>query len=73
MLYSAVVIMLKTAFGTKVIPKSEFYVFERDKYISSTAIRNDLYGNFDWLPQEVRPYFVKKVLLIGGEVQESPL
>ena len=57
----------ENSFWNKGYPKSEFYVFERDKYISSTAIRNDLYGNFDWLPQEVRPYFVKKVLLIGGE------
>lgn len=35
-----------------------------DGQISSTAIRNDIYGHFDWLPSIVKPYFVKKVLLI---------
>lgn len=47
-------------------PDSEFYVFERND-ISSTAIREDLYGHWDWLPTFVRPYYVKKVLLIGVE------
>ncbi|MBQ6588541.1 MAG: AAA family ATPase [Butyrivibrio sp.] len=47
-------------------PDSEFYVFERND-ISSTAIRKDLYGHWDWLPTFVRPYYVKKVLLIGVE------
>jgi HTH-type transcriptional repressor of NAD biosynthesis genes len=47
-------------------PDSEFYVFERND-ISSTAIREDLYGRWDWLPTFVRPYYVKKVLLIGVE------
>lgn len=47
-------------------PDSEFYVFERND-ISSTAIRKDLYGHWDWLPIFVRPYYVKKVLLIGVE------
>lgn len=47
-------------------PDSEFYVFERND-ISSTAIRENLYGHWDWLPTFVRPYYVKKVLLIGVE------
>lgn len=47
-------------------PESELVVFERNG-ISSTAIRNDLYGNWDNLPTFVRPYFVKKVLIIGVE------
>ncbi|WP_029233145.1 AAA family ATPase [Butyrivibrio sp. VCB2006] len=47
-------------------PESEFYVFDRNE-ISSTEIRRDLYGHWDWLPTFVRPYFVKKVLLIGVE------
>lgn len=47
-------------------PDSEFYVFERND-ISSTAIREDLYGHWNWLPTFVRPYYVKKVLLIGVE------
>ena len=57
----------ENSFWNKCYPESEFVVFERDKYISSSAIRKDIYGHWDWLPQEVRPYFVKKVLLIGGE------
>ena len=57
----------ETSFWNKCYPESEFIVFERDEHISSTAIRNDVYGHWEWLPQEVRPYFVKKVLLIGGE------
>ncbi len=47
-------------------PDSEFYVFERND-ISSTAIRENLYGHWDWLPTFVRSYYVKKVLLIGVE------
>lgn len=57
----------ENSFWNKGYPESEFYVFDRNNEISSTAIRNNLYGHFDWLPKEVRPYFTKKVLLIGGE------
>ena len=45
---------------------SELVVFPRDNY-NSTAIRNDIFGHWDWMPQVVRSYFSKKVLLIGGE------
>lgn len=47
-------------------PDSEFYVFERDE-INSTEIRKDVYGHWDWLPNFVRPYYVKKVLITGVE------
>lgn len=47
-------------------PDSEFYVFERDE-INSTEIRKDVYGHWDWLPNFVRHYYVKKVLIIGVE------
>lgn len=47
-------------------PESELYVFKRNE-ISSTEIRNHPYAHWDWLPDIVRPYYVKKVLLIGGE------
>ncbi len=47
-------------------PESEFRVFPRNG-ISSTGIRRDPYGHWDWLPNVVKPYYVKKVLLIGGE------
>ena len=46
--------------------ESDFFVFPRNAY-NSTDIRNDIYGHWDWMPQIVRSYFSKKVLLIGGE------
>ena len=54
------------SFWNQCYPESEFVVFERDRY-NSTAIREDIYGHWDWMPQLVRSHFVKKVLLIGGE------
>lgn len=57
----------ENSFWNKCYEESEFRVFERDKFVSSSAIRKDIYGHWEWLPNEVRPYFVKKVLLIGGE------
>lgn len=52
---------------------SEFVVFPRNQY-NSTAIRKDIYGHWDWMPQVVRAYYTKKVLLIGGEsVRKSTL
>ncbi len=50
----------------KCYPESVIHVFERNE-ISSTALRSDLYGHWDWLPQVVRPYYTKRVLLMGGE------
>ncbi len=47
-------------------PESEFFVFERNE-ISSTEIRKNPYKRWDWIPNVVKPYFTKKVLLIGGE------
>lgn len=47
-------------------PDSEFFVFERDG-ISSTELRKRLYKHWDWLPNFVKPYYVKKVLIIGLE------
>lgn len=54
------------SFWNQCYPDSEFVVFPRNRY-NSTAIRQDLYGHWDWMPQIVRSHFVKKVLLIGGE------
>ena len=54
------------SFYASCYPESEIIYFERDD-ISSTAIRKDIYGHWDWLPGVVRPYYVKKVLLLGGE------
>lgn len=47
-------------------PESEIIYFERDD-ISSTLIRSNPYKYWDMLPECVRPYYVKKVMLIGGE------
>ncbi len=47
-------------------PESELVIFPRSE-MSSTALRWDLYGHWDWLPDVVKPWFTKKVLLIGGE------
>lgn len=46
--------------------ESKIYYFKRDG-ISSTKIRSNPYKYWDWLPNVVKPHFVKKVLLIGGE------
>lgn len=47
-------------------PESELYIFQRNG-ISSTEIRKNPYTHWDWLPNVVKPYYVKKVLLMGGE------
>lgn len=35
--------------------------------VSATAIRNDLFGNWQFLPDTVKPYFALKVVLLGTE------
>lgn len=47
-------------------PASEMITFPRNA-ISSTEIRRNPYAHWEWLPSVVRPHYVKKVLLIGGE------
>lgn len=54
------------SFWHKCYPDSELYIFERNG-ISSTELRKDPYAHWDWLPEIVRPYYVKKVLIMGGE------
>lgn len=40
----------------------------RSKFnISATKIRNDPFGNWDMIPNIVKPFFVKKVLIVGQE------
>lgn len=53
-------------FYKKCYPDSDILFFKRDE-ISSTKIRTNIYKYWEWLPSVVRPYYVKKVLLIGGE------
>lgn len=53
-------------FYKRCYPESELYYFERDE-ISSTRIRSNPLRYWEDLPQVVRPYYVKKILLVGGE------
>ena len=45
---------------------SELVVIPRDIY-NSTAIRQDINGHWDWMPEIVRSYFAKNDQLLGGE------
>jgi len=46
----------------------EVVYFDRDTVpVSATLIRSDPFKYWDYIPQICRPYYVKKVLLIGGE------
>jgi len=47
-------------------PECEHYVFPRNE-ISSREIRQNPYKHWDWLPNVVKPYYVRKVLIVGGE------
>ncbi|MCI9556137.1 MAG: AAA family ATPase [Lawsonibacter sp.] len=47
-------------------PDSALYIFPRNG-MSSTEIRKNPYRRWDWLPEPVRPWYVRKVLLMGGE------
>lgn len=54
------------SFWYKCYPESKIITFERDG-ISSSEIRKHPYKYWDWIPNNVRPFYVKKVLLIGSE------
>lgn len=56
----------ENSFWNKCYPESELYIFKRNE-ISSTKIRQNPYKHWDYIPNIVRPYYTKKVLLIGGE------
>ncbi len=56
----------ENSFWNKCYEDSVFYSFDRNKY-NSTQIRENVYKHWDWMPQVVRSYFNKKVLIIGGE------
>lgn len=56
----------ENSFWGKCYPEAELVIFPRDG-ISSTELRRDMYGYWDWLPSVVKPHYVKKVLLIGSE------
>lgn len=47
---------------------SQIYYFNRSEInISSTEIRKNPYKNFNYLPDIVKPYYTKKVIVVGTE------
>lgn len=49
-------------------PESEVIYFDRSEVpISSTELRFDVYENWQYIPPIARPYYAKKVLIVGGE------
>lgn len=54
------------SFWKKCYEDSDYIIYPRNEY-NSTDIKKDIYGHWEWMPQVVRSYFTKKVLLIGGE------
>ena len=56
----------ENSFWNKCYPDSKLHIFERNG-ISSTELRKNPYAHWDWIPNVVKPYYVKKVLLMGGE------
>ncbi|OPX42771.1 trifunctional NAD biosynthesis/regulator protein NadR [Ruminiclostridium hungatei] len=54
------------SFWAKCYPEAETIFLQRDD-ISSTKIRENVMAHWEWLPNSVKPYYAKKVLLIGGE------
>lgn len=52
----------------KLYPESEIYYIPRSNInISSTKIRENPYKYFEYLPNCVRPYYTKKICIIGTE------
>ena len=56
----------ENSFWNKCYPESKLHIFPRNE-INSTELRKNPYTHWDWLPNIVKPYYVKKVLLMGGE------
>lgn len=54
------------SFWAKCYPEAETIYLQRDE-ISSTKLRENVMAHWEWLPKVARPYYAKKVLLIGGE------
>ncbi len=49
-------------------PESDVVYFDRSEVpISSTELRFDVYQNWQYIPPVCRPYYAKKVLIVGGE------
>ena len=49
-------------------PESDVVYFDRSEVpISSTELRFDVYQSWQYIPPVCRPYYAKKVLIVGGE------
>lgn len=52
----------------KLYPEAEVIYEDRNEVpVSSTEIYHDPFRYWDYIPKMVRPYFVKKILFVGGE------
>lgn len=56
----------KNSFWNVCYPESELIILDRGE-ISSTKIRENPYKYWNWIPNIVKPYYTKKVMIIGGE------
>lgn len=56
----------ENSFWGKCYPDSKLVFLKRDE-VSSTKIRENPIKYWDYIPNIVRPYYTKKILLIGGE------
>ena len=57
-------------FYKKLLPEAEHIIIDskrKERMISGTEIRKNPYKNWEFIPSVVRPFFVKKVVLIGTE------
>ncbi|QUH28111.1 multifunctional transcriptional regulator/nicotinamide-nucleotide adenylyltransferase/ribosylnicotinamide kinase NadR [Vallitalea guaymasensis] len=49
-------------------PESDVVYFDRNEVpVSSTNIRKWVFDNWDYIPKVCRPYYTRKVLIVGGE------
>lgn len=56
----------KDSFYTRYYKESELIFIERNE-ISSSKIRENVYKYWDYIPNIVKPYYTKKVLILGSE------
>ncbi|MCQ2974979.1 MAG: AAA family ATPase [Bacteroidales bacterium] len=56
----------ENSFWAKCYPESKLYIFPRNE-ISSTIIRTNVFEHWNMIPNIVKEYFTKKVLIIGSE------
>lgn len=58
----------KNSFWAKCYPEAELVFFDFDRAnVSSSAVRKNVYGSWHLLPNIVKEYYVKKVLIVGIE------